>query len=221
MRYKNIFFDLDGTVTEPVLGITNAIIHALKKFGIEINDRKQLYKYIGPPLRESFMEFNGFSKEQAEEAVLAYREYYSDKGILENDIMPGMEEALEKLAAAGCHLFIATSKPEIFAIQILKHLKLDGYFDIIAGSLLDGSRDKKEDVIKNLLDRSGIGASREEMENTVMVGDRKFDIIGARHFNLDNIGVLFGYGDKTELDEAGAMLIVNTAEELVSAIERN
>lgn len=221
MRYKNIFFDLDGTVTEPVMGITNAIIHALNKFGIEVTDRKQLYKYIGPPLRDSFMEFNGFTKEQAEEAVLAYREYYGEKGILENDIMPGMEQALEKLAAAGCRLFIATSKPEIFAIQILKYLKLDGFFDIIAGSLLDGSRDKKEDVIKNLLDRSGIGASREEMENTVMVGDRKFDIIGARHFNLDNIGVLFGYGDKTELDEADAMLIVNTAEELVCAIERN
>lgn len=218
MKYKNVFFDLDGTVTEPVEGITNAIIYALKRFGIDVSDRKQLYKYIGPPLRDSFREFNGFSEEQAEAAVLAYREYYSVNGILENEIMPGMEDALKELKSAGCRLYIATSKPEIFARQILEHLKLDGYFDIISGSLLDGSRDKKEQVLQHLLDESAIGSLNEEMSRTVMVGDRKFDIIGAKHFELDSIAVLFGYGNRAEFEEAGATVIVETPAQMVRFI---
>ncbi len=218
MKYKHIFFDLDGTITEPVVGITNAIIYALGKYGIGVSDRTTLYKFIGPPLRDSFMEFCGFSAEKAEEAVRYYREYYSVDGILENDIMPGMEEAICRLRNAGCHLYVATSKPEKFAKEILEHLRLSDYFDIIAGSLMDGSRDKKELVIAYLLEQAGIGDSAESIYDIVMVGDRKFDIIGARHFGMDNIGVTFGYGDREEFLACGAMKIVDTAAELADYI---
>lgn len=218
MKYEHIFFDLDGTITEPVVGITNAIVYALGKYDIKVLDRATLYKFIGPPLRDSFMEFCGFSEEKAEEAVRYYREYYSVNGVLENDIMPGMEDAIRRLRDAGCHLYVATSKPEKFAKEILENLKLADYFDIIAGSLMDGSRDKKELVIAYLLERAGIGASEESLRDIVMVGDRKFDIMGAKHFGMDNIAVTFGYGDREEFFACGAMKIVDTAAELADYI---
>lgn len=217
MRYKNVFFDLDGTITEPAEGITNAIIYALDKYDIKVEDRASLYKFIGPPLRDSFKEFYGFSDEQAEEAVKFYREYYSDRGLIENEIMPGMKDALIKLKEAGCHLYVATSKPEIYAKKILENLDIDGYFDIIAGATFDKTRDKKELVIEYLLDISGIKALG-KMSETVMVGDRYFDIQGAKAFGLDNIGVTFGYGTREEFIECGAMKIVDTAEEMVEFI---
>lgn len=218
MKYKHVFFDLDGTITEPVVGITNAIIYALGKYDIKVLDRTTLYRFIGPPLKDSFMEFCGFPEEQAEEAVRYYREYYSVDGILENDIMPGMEDALERLKSAGCHLYVATSKPEKFAREILEHLELADYFDVIAGSSMDGSRDKKELVLTYLLEQSGIGTSTDAIRDVVMVGDRKFDIIGAKHFGMDNIGVTFGYGDREEFLACGAMKIVDTAMEMADYI---
>ncbi len=217
MKYKNIFFDLDGTITEPALGITNAIIYALDKYDIKVEDRASLYKFIGPPLRDSFKEFYGFSDEKSEEAVNFYREYYADKGLEENEIMPGMENALKSLKDAGCHLFVATSKPEHFAIKILENLKLDGYFDIIAGASLDNTRDKKELVIDYLLEISGIRKA-DMLQDTVMVGDRYFDIVGAQCFGLDNIGVTFGYGDREEFINCNTMKIVDTAQEMVEYI---
>lgn len=218
MRYKNVFFDLDGTITEPAQGITNGIKYALSKYGIHVEDRTELYPFIGPPIRDSFKLFYSFSDEQVEEAVSYYREYYSTQGILENEIMPGMENALIKLKNAGCKLYVATSKPEIYAIQILQNLKLDKYFEIIAGGLLDGSRDNKNEIIKYLLDKAGIDEQSEEIRNTVMVGDRKFDVLGAQFFNMDNIAVTFGYGDRAEFAECNAMKIVDTAEELTDYI---
>ncbi len=217
MRYKYIFFDLDGTITEPALGITNGIIYALDKFGIEVTDRTSLYKFIGAPLRDSFREFYGFTEEEVERAVALYREYYSDKGIIENEIMPGIEEALASLRNAGCKLYVATSKPEIYAKKILEHIGLDSYFDIVAGSQLDGSRDNKELVLRYLLETSGINHV-DGISSTVMVGDRKFDIEGAKAVGIDHIGVTFGYGDKLELETAGALKIVDTAKELTEYI---
>lgn len=213
-----MLFDLDGTITEPAEGITNAIIYALQRFGMEIPERTSLYKFIGPPLRDSFREFCGFPDEKAEQAVLFYREYYGKRGILENGIMPGMEDALRRLKAAGCHLYVATSKPEQFAKQILEYLDLSDYFDIVAGSLMDGTRDKKELVIGYLLSEMGVNNEASILHDIVMVGDRKFDIIGAQHFGMDNIGVTFGYGDREEFLECHAMKIVDTAEELVDYI---
>lgn len=218
MRYKNILFDLDGTITEPREGIINSMLYALEKYGIQIEDKTTLYKFIGPPLRDSFRELCGFDDAKTEEAVRYYREYYSVHGVLGNDIMPGMEEALARLKAAGCHLYVATSKPEKFAKQILEHLNLADYFDMIAGSLMDGSRDKKELVIGYLLEQAGIGTEGQALKDTVMVGDRCFDIIGARHFGMDNIGVTFGYGDREEFLACGAMRIADTAEEMTEYI---
>lgn len=218
MKYKSIFFDLDGTVTEPVMGITNAIIYALEKYNIKVKDRSQLHKFIGPPLRKSFQEFYGFTEDEAEQAVSYYREYYSDKGLRENEVMPGMEEALKTLNQAGFKLYIATSKPEHFAVSILKNLNLYQYFDIAAGSTMDKTRDSKELVIEYLLNRINIKKDSEQIKEIVMVGDRKFDIEGANCFSMDSIGVLFGYGDREEFETAGATYIVNDANELVDII---
>ena len=218
MRYQYVFFDLDGTITEPVIGITNAIIYALNKYNIKVSQRSTLHRFIGPPLRDSFKEFYGFSEEKAEEAVAFYREYYAEKGVMENEIMPGMEDALKSLKAAGCKLCVATSKPEIYAKKILENLKIDHYFEVIAGSLLDGSRDKKELVIEYLLDKIHISSSENIRSKTVMVGDRKFDIEGAIATGLDNIGVTFGYGDKEEFQLAGAQVIFDTPEDMVQYI---
>ena len=216
MKYNNIFFDLDGTITEPAMGITNAIIYALDKYGIKVEDRTSLYKFIGPPLRDSFREVYGFDKDKAEDAVVYYREYYAEKGILENEIMPGIKDALIRLKNAGCKLFVATSKPEIYAEQILEHLGLLQYFDIVAGSLLDGSRDKKELVIEYLLKE--IEAAGLDCSKSIMIGDRNFDIEGAKVCGLDNMGVTFGYGDREELQKAGAMYIVDSAQEMTECI---
>jgi len=217
MRYKNVFFDLDGTITEPSIGITNGIINALVKLGLEVPERSALFPFIGPPLRDSFRDFYGMDPETIEKAVGYYREYYSVQGILENDVMPGIEQALKNLRDAGCRMFVATSKPEPYAIKILEHLNLDSYFDIIAGSTLDGSRDKKELVIEYLLDQ--LGDDREKtVSETVMIGDRMFDVVGAKAFDMDSIGVTFGYGSREELEEYKATYIVDKAEEFVSII---
>lgn len=218
MRYNYVFFDLDGTITEPALGITNGIMYALDKLGVQVPNRASLYKFIGPPLRDSFKDFYDFDDEKTEQAVVLYREYYADRGIIENDIMPGMVEALGELKNAGCKLYVATSKPEIYAKKILEHLEIDKYFDIVAGGLLDGSRDKKELVLEYLLEESGIGKLQDKMKSVVMVGDRKFDIEGAIAVGIDNIGVTFGYGDRAEFEAAGAMAIVDTASQMTNYI---
>lgn len=221
MGYKKIFFDLDGTITEPVMGITNAIIYALDKYNIKVAERSELYKFIGPPLRYSFREFYGFSESDSEQAVKYYREYYADKGLIENEIMPGMEEAIKALKEAGYNLYVATSKPETFAIKILENLNLAQYFDIIAGSSMDNKRDTKELVLSYLLERLNIEKGSDAIKDIVMIGDRKFDIEGANCFGIDSIGVLFGYGNREEFEKAGATYIVETAEGMVKVIEES
>lgn len=216
--YKYVFFDLDGTITEPEEGIINGVLFALSKFGITVEDRTTLYPYIGPPLRDSFRDYHGLSEEDTEQAILYYREYYSTKGIYQNDIMPGMEQAFQTLRQHGCHLYVATSKPELYAKQILQHLKLDGYFDIIAGSTFDKARDTKAAVIEYLI--TGIAADqvKPSFDEIIMVGDRKFDVIGARAFGIDTIGVLFGYGSKEEFEACDCRYVAADAEEMVQMI---
>lgn len=215
MKYNNILFDLDGTITEPEKGIINGIIYALNKFGIEVAERSSLHKFIGPPLRISFPEFCGFDEEKTEQAILYYREYYGVNGLVENDVMPGMEDALKRLSNMGARLFVATSKPEEYAKKILQNLNLDGYFEIIAGASFDGSRDTKEAVMEYLMKQANIDFGDKK---TVMVGDRHFDINGAKAFGLESIGVLFGYGSREEFEAAGATYIVDTAEDMVDII---
>ncbi len=217
-KYKFILFDLDGTITEPFKGISGGIIHALNKFGADVPDNNALRKFIGPPLRDSFKEFCGFTEEEAETATKYYREYYSVNGLVENDIMPGMEVALKTLQEQGYKLYVATSKPEEYAKIILDNLGLLSYFDIVAGASFDGTRDKKELVIEYLLQQIKEKYEAFDISEAIMVGDRHFDIKGARYFSMDSIGVTFGYGDYDELIQAGATYVVDTAQKLVEKI---
>lgn len=210
MKYKHILFDLDGTLTDPMVGITNSVMYALGKFNIEVKNRKELLEYIGPPLLDSFQEYHGLSKEQALLALDYYREYFKDKGLFENRVYEGIEEMLQYLTSHGYTCYIATSKPEVFAKQILKHFKLDTYFMYIAGSTLDQSRNRKGDVIAYALQSSKIT----DISEVLMVGDRKHDVIGAKENSIDSLGVLFGYGNKEELTNAGATYIVDNVREL-------
>lgn len=210
MKYKYVLFDLDGTLTDPVEGITNSIIYALKKYNIEISDRGGLYKFIGPPLLESFEKYYGFSKEKAKKALEYYREYYKDKGIFENLVYDGCEDLLKELKDKGLLLIVATSKPEVFAKKILEYFDIAKYFTFIAGSNLDGSRVKKGEVIEYALKCCNIV----DLSKALMIGDREHDIIGAKSIGIASIGVLFGYGDRNELENAGADFIAETVADI-------
>lgn len=210
INYEYILFDLDGTLTDPAIGITNSIMYALEKYGIKVSDRSQLYKFIGPPLWDSFEKYYGFSKEEAKQAVEYYREYYRDKGIYENLVYEGFEDLLKLLTASSKTLIVATSKPEVFAKQILEHFNIAKYFTFIAGGNLDGTRVKKDEVISyalescNILDKSKV----------IMIGDREHDIIGAKKNSIHSMGVLFGYGDREELENAGADYIAKAVSDI-------
>lgn len=209
--YQYVLFDLDGTLTDPGEGITNSVAYALKKYGIEVADRTSLYPFIGPPLHESFQKFYGFSEEESMQAVAYYREYYRDRGIYENEVYEGIPEVLQTLREQGKTLLLATSKPEAFAIQILEHFQLLPYFHVVAGATMDGSRVQKGDVIRYALEAGQIS----DLSQTVMVGDRRFDIEGAKENGFSAIGVLYGYGDFQELSEAGAKNIIEHPQELL------
>ena len=214
--YSNILFDLDGTLTNPGIGITNSVAFALKKYGIEAESREELYKFIGPPLVDSFKEFYGFSDEKANEAVAFYREYFSEKGLFENEVYSGIESLLQSLKKDRKRLIVATSKPEQFAVKILEHFRLSEYFDFIAGATMDGTRSKKADVILHALKSCNITV----LSSAVMVGDREHDIIGANKTGLHSIGVLYGYGGLEELKNAGATYIAATTDEIYKIISR-
>lgn len=207
---KYLLFDLDGTLTDPKEGITRCFQYALEAAGIIENDRDRLTWVIGPPLMDSFMQGYGFSKEQAEEATAKYRERFIPVGWKENRVYPGIAEVLAKLRAAGFHLALATSKPEQLAGVIMEHFCLEQYFEVIGGASMDMSRIKKVDVIEYVLKQLGV-TDRSEV---LMIGDRKYDIEGARLAGLHSLGVLYGYGDQKELSEAGADAVVATVEEL-------
>lgn len=209
--YHTILFDLDGTLTDPGVGITNSVAYALKKHGIEVADRTALYPFIGPPLLDSFQRFYGFSAEQSEQAVADYRVYFREKGLFENEVYEGVEELLRRLKASGKRLIIATSKPEEFAVRILKHFGLASYFEHIVGATMDSSRSKKGDVIAHALKVCGIT----ERTDVVMIGDREHDVLGAIENSLDSIGVLYGYGSREELEAAGATYVAETVEEIL------
>ncbi len=208
--YNYLLFDLDGTLTDSGTGIMNSVLYALKKFDIEVEDRTQLYAFIGPPLAESFQKFYHFSQEQALQAVCYYREYFSERGMFENKIISGIDTLLSELKGAGKKLVVATSKPEKYTIKILEHFNLISYFQFVAGATMDETRNTKTAVIEYALQHINAVSKRE----VVMIGDRKHDIEGAKNNNIDSIGVLFGYGDRKELEQAGADYIVESVEEL-------
>ncbi|HEM4953893.1 TPA: HAD family hydrolase, partial [Streptococcus suis] len=207
--YQTILFDLDGTLTDSGQGILNSVAYALEKMGIEEPDTANLNRFIGPPLYESFSRFYQLSPEDTQSAVDAFRVYFKEKGMFENQLYPGIIPLLEELRTAGKTLIIATSKPEIFAKQILEHFGIAHYFDVIAGASLDSSRISKADVI-------GYAINQLEAfpKHAVMIGDREHDIEGARRHQLPAIGVLYGYGNKQEFEKAGATMIVETVQDL-------
>ena len=204
-----LLFDLDGTLTDPMVGITSSVQYALEKFGIHVRYLKELIPFIGPPLAESFQKFYGFSKEDAERAIQYYREYYAPKGIFENEVYEGIPEMLAHLTEAGFTLLVATSKPTVFARKVLKHFGMEDYFSFVGGSELDGSRTKKAEVISYILKTCGI-----EAKEAIMIGDRRHDIEGGKACGLESVGVLYGYGTEQELTEAGADHIIRTVAEL-------
>lgn len=205
-----IFFDLDGTLTEPAEGITNSVAFALRKFGIEIKNRAELQKFIGPPLIDSFMEFYGFTRENAEKAVEYYREFYRETGIYQNRVYEGIPALLNLLCEKDKKIILATSKPEKFANQILEHFDLSKYFHIVIGATMDEKRSRKDEVLAYAIEKSGIS----DISSAVMIGDRKFDIEAAHKYGMEAVGVLFGYGTIEELKAAGADYIAATPNEL-------
>lgn len=210
MKKKYILFDLDGTLTDSQDGIMNAIEYSLKTYGITVQDRNSLRPFLGPPLSESMQKYYGFDRIKAVEAVERFREYYNTRGLFENRVYPGVETMLKTVRDAGCRLFVATSKPEQVAQEILEHFGLAEYFDYIGGATPDDSRVKKADVVRYVLDMAKIARPLE----AVMVGDRKHDILGARQNGLESVGVLYGYGDRQELEEAGADYLAEQAADI-------
>lgn len=206
---RSILFDLDGTLTDPKEGITKCVEYALNKFDIEVEHPDLLIPYIGPPLYDSFIDIQGFTAEAAQQAVDFYRERYRTLGMFENSVIPGIPELLESLRDKGYSLYVATSKPTVFAEEILRHYGLDPFFKCIAGSNLDGTRSKKREVIEYVLEQNNIPARQ-----SLMIGDREHDIFGAQACGVASVGVLFGYGSEEELAAAGADHIARTVNEV-------
>ncbi len=210
MKYKYIFFDLDGTLTDPQEGITNCVRYALEYYGINETDYSKLMRFIGPPLVYSFQEYYGFDKTKALEAVEKYRERFSSIGLFENKVYDGIYELLQTLTDSGHLLVLATSKPRVFAEKIMAKYRLRPYFKMISGSELDGTRNDKDEVIEYAIEK--LGCPRDKI---IMVGDRKHDILGAKKCGVASCGVRFGYAEENELENAGADYIADTLDELL------
>ena len=206
-------FDLDGTLTDSKTGILNSAEYALKAVGIKTSAYSgNLDKLIGPPIRDAFRLIHPFTDAEVEEVVRKYREYFATKGLLENEVYPGIMDMLSKLDSQGINMAIATSKATVYAVRIAEHFGFAKYFDVIMGSELDGSRSRKSEVIQAVLDNL-ISA-----EKIIMIGDREHDIIGAKETGVASVGVTWGYGTRQELEAAGAINIVDSAEELYTTI---
>ena len=212
--YQTFLFDLDGTLTDPGIGITNAVAYALKKCGIPVPGRSALYPFIGPPLLDSFARFYGMNEAESLQAVEFYREYYRSVGIHENVLIPGTKELLGTLKDQRKTLILATSKPQEFAEKILDAFDLTQFFDYIAGATFDASRSTKAAVIRYALEQAGIT----DFSTTVMVGDREHDVLGARENGLGCIGVLFGYGSREELERAGARHLAEKPQDILTFV---
>lgn len=210
-RFQTIIFDLDGTIIDSAQGILNSAMYALHKMGIEDVERDSLYSFIGPPLRDSFRTFFKLNEEDSRKAVEYYREYYREKGVLEVSIYDGIAEVLKTLKQQGKQVMMGTSKPETFARRIADHLDIAQYFDVIAGGDLEGKRDDKVSVLNYGLEQLGNPGS----EEILMVGDRKFDVLGAAKLGIDTLGVLYGFGEQEELEQAGAKWIVENPIDII------
>lgn len=211
MSIACVFFDLDGTLTDPAEGITRCICHALGILGLPAPPRSDLTRYIGPPLRHTFAELLGRNPDdaQVERAVGLYRERFSSVGLFENSLYQGVPEMLESLLEAGVDLYVVTSKPRVFAVSICEHFGLHRYLCGIYGPELNGWFDDKGDLLAHLLSVEGIAA-----QDALMVGDRKHDIIAAQKNRVTSAGVTYGYGTREELEKAGATHICKSVVDL-------
>lgn len=209
-QYKTVLFDLDGTLTDSAPGILNSVRYACGKMGLEMPGEATLRRFLGPPLPSSFRDYLHLNEVDVARAVAAFREYYPDKGIFENEVYPGIPELLRDLKRAGKTVVMATSKPEVFAKRIMEHFALVDCFDAICGATIDETRTDKGDVIAYALETAHIA----ERQRTVMVGDREHDVKGALRNGLPCIGAVYGYGSAEELTEAGAVALAGTVEEL-------
>lgn len=210
-KYEYLFFDLDGTLTDSCEGIYKSFEYALGFYGIEVKDLNTLKPVLGPPLKDSFMDMYGFDEKTADEAVAKYRERFSVTGLYENRVYDGVYEMLSALKEKGYFIALATSKPEKFARVILKHFELEKYFDFIAGATIGGNISTKEDVINHIINSLNIT----DNSKILMIGDRKYDLIGAREFDIDAMGVLYGYGSVQELSEYPSVMLAKTPEDVV------
>lgn len=210
---KAIFFDLDGTLTDSGEGIINCAVLALEHFGLSVPRREAMRVFVGPPLDQTFIKF-GVPEDKAQEAIDVFRGRYRTVGKFENFPYPGIREMLQTLNNQGHRLFVATSKPEILANEVLEYFDLADFFEKIAGATLDGSRSHKADVITYLLGLTG------DVGQTLMVGDTAFDVIGAAAHGIPTIGVSWGYGEVTDMEKAGAIAIAHSMDELVSLLNQ-
>ena len=215
MSYDFILFDLDGTLTDSAEGIVNSVVYALERKGIPYASKQALRRFVGPPLQATFRDYCGFSEEEAKDAVRIFREYFTKQGIYENAVYEGVPEMLRTLCEAGFTLAVATSKPEVFAEQILERFDLAKYFTVIAGASMDGT--DKPTVIRQTLSR----LHTEPSSRVLMVGDREHDVLGAKDVGVSSLGVLYGYGSEEELKTAGADHIIKTPSEIVELLIEN
>ena len=209
--YSYVLFDLDGTISDSSEGITKGIKIALESMGIH-EEVENLHKFIGPPLKYSFTTFYGFNEEQCVKAVKKYREYYSQTGLFENRAYDGIDELLKKIKESGRKIAVATSKPEKFSIQILEKFGLLSYFDVVSGATMDGVRGDKSEVIEEALKRFG----NPDKKDVVLVGDTRFDAEGAKQVGIECIGVLYGFGTRESLEQAGVNMIAERIEDIYS-----
>jgi phosphoglycolate phosphatase len=215
MSWDVVLFDLDGTLTDSGLGVANGVLYTLEKMGLPKPSDVELNKYLGPPLWTSFQEYAGIAESDTPEAVRLYREYYNETGAFENSVYPGIPELLTKLNDQGKRLAVATSKVDYAALAILRHFNLNHHFEVIAGSDETGElRGTKALVIEHALAELAIPAGTA----IVMIGDREDDILGAKSHGIPGIGVLYGYGDREELESAGALEIASEVSDLASVL---
>lgn len=203
--YTTVLFDLDGTITDPYMGITNSIMYALKEMGREVPPREELKSFIGPPLYDEFRRKFDMSHGEATEAVRLYRVYYPEKGLYENELIDGTEQLLAALKMRQRRICLATCKPEPYAREILRHFGIDGYFDLVGAAALDGSISTKAQVLRQVLSKTGAAP-----EECVLIGDRMHDIVGAHEVGMKCAAVRVGFGSDEEFEEYGADYILDT-----------
>ncbi|MGN8646254.1 HAD family hydrolase [Gracilibacillus sp. HCP3S3_G5_1] len=209
-NYKVILFDLDGTLSDPKIGITKSVQYALQRMDIMEPNMDKLECFIGPPLQTSFAEYYHFDEAQTQKAIALYRERFKEVGMFENELYPDVPNLLKTLKKQAFTLIVATSKPTVFAKQIVKHFNIDQYFELVVGSNLDGTRSSKTEIIQYILDKY----NERSLSDFIMIGDRKHDIIGANNTNIASIGVTYGYGSLEELSHSNPTHIVNNVNQL-------